>query len=96
MPLRDHASFGAAFVGEFFADLSYGPAGELIIPRTQSAVDVEKAAARLDRAVREGKVEAVDGTLLDISFSTVCIHSDPPNARDVAAGMRRVLDAAQR
>ncbi|MBN9047288.1 MAG: 5-oxoprolinase subunit PxpA [Rhizobiales bacterium] len=87
---------GAAFVGEFFADLSYGPAGELIIPRTQSAVDVEKAAARLDRAVREGKVEAVDGTLLDISFSTVCIHSDPPNARDVAAGMRRVLDAAQR
>jgi len=86
---------GAAFVGEFFADLSYGPAGELIIPRTHSAVDVEKAAARLERAVREGKVEAVDGTLLDVSFETVCVHSDPPNARDVAAGMRRVLDAAQ-
>ncbi|PDT64499.1 lactam utilization protein LamB [Bradyrhizobium ottawaense] len=87
---------GAHFVPEFFADLSYGPAGELIIPRTQSAVDIEKAAARLDRAVREGKVEAVDGTLLNVSFQTVCIHSDPPNARDVAAAMRRVLDTAQR
>jgi UPF0271 protein len=89
-------AIGVAFVGEFFADLNYGPAGELIIPRTHSAVDVEKAAARLERAVREGKVEAVDGAVLDISFQTVCVHSDPPNARDVAAGMRRVLDAVQR
>lgn len=87
---------GAHFVAEFFADLSYGPTGELIIPRTQSAVDVEKAAARLDRALREGKVEAADGTLLNVTFQTVCIHSDPPNARDVAAAMRRVLDTAQR
>ncbi|MGL9623109.1 5-oxoprolinase subunit PxpA [Bradyrhizobium sp. BWC-3-1] len=87
---------GTHFVAEFFADLSYGAAGELIIPRTQSAVDIEKTAARLERAVREGKVEAVDGTLLDVSFQTVCIHSDPPNARDVAAAMRRVLDTAQR
>ncbi|WP_025038421.1 5-oxoprolinase subunit PxpA [Bradyrhizobium sp. DOA9] len=87
---------GTHFVAEFFADLSYGPTGQLIIPRTQSAVDVEKAAARLDRALREGKVEAVDGTLLNIAFQTVCIHSDPPNARDVAAAMRRVLDTAQR
>lgn len=87
---------GARFVGEFFADLTYGPAGELIIPRSHSAVDIQKAAARLERALREGKVEAVDGTVLDVSFQTVCIHSDPPNARDVAAAMRRVLDTVQR
>ncbi|WP_407186924.1 5-oxoprolinase subunit PxpA [Bradyrhizobium centrosematis] len=93
---RAAKAVGAQFVAEFFADLSYGPAGELIIPRTQSAVDIEKAAARLERAVREGKVEAVDGTLLAVSFQTVCIHSDPPNARDVAAAMRHVLDTAQR
>ena len=48
------------------------------------------------KALREGKVDAVDGTVLDVSFQTVCIHSDPPNARDVAAAMRRVLDAVQR
>ncbi|TPI13848.1 5-oxoprolinase subunit PxpA [Mesorhizobium sp. B4-1-1] len=87
---------GAQFVGEFFADLTYSAAGELIIPRSHSAVDIAKAAARLERALRERKVEAVDGTVLDISFQTVCIHSDPPNARDVAAAMRRVLDAVQR
>ena len=83
---------GTSFVGEFFGDLTYGPTGELIIPRSHSAVDIERATVRLERALREGTVEAVDGTVLDISFQTVCVHSDPPNARDVAAAMRRVLD----
>ncbi len=87
---------GTPFVGEFFADLTYSPAGELIIPRKHSAVDVEAAASRLERAIRHGEVQAVDGTVIPISFDTVCIHSDPPNARDVAAAMRRVLDAAGR
>ena len=87
---------GSGFVGEFFGDLTYSPTGELIIPRSHSAVDIECATARLERALREGTVEAVDGTVLDISFQTVCIHSDPPNARDVAAAMRRVLDGAHR
>jgi len=83
---------GTRFVGEFFGDLTYSATGELIIPRRHSAVDIQWAAARLERALREGIVEAVDGTLLNVSFQTVCIHSDPPNARDVAAAMRRVLD----
>ena len=87
---------GARFVGEFFGDLTYSATGELIIPRSHSAVDIDKAAARLERALRDGTVEAVDGTVLKVSFQTVCIHSDPPNARDVAAAMRRVLDAVQR
>jgi UPF0271 protein len=87
---------GTSFVGEFFADLTYGPSGELIIPRTQSAVNIEAAKARHERAVREGMVEAVDGTVIPVVFETVCIHSDPPNARDVAAAMRSVLDAAGR
>lgn len=87
---------GVPFVGEFFADLNYGPAGNLIIPRTQSAVDLEKASARLDRALKEGKVQTADGGDLDVRFSTICIHSDPPNAREVAAAMRRVLDTVNR
>jgi 5-oxoprolinase (ATP-hydrolysing) subunit A len=86
---------GVRFVGEFFADLSYSSAGELIIPRMQPVVDVDKAASRLEMAVREGRVQAFDGTMIPVTFETVCIHSDPPNAREVAAAMRRVLDAAR-
>jgi len=83
---------GVAFVGEFFADLAYGPSGELIIPRTQSAVHIERAANRLRTAVRERTVETTDGSTIAVRFGTVCIHSDPPNANEVALAMRRVLD----
>jgi 5-oxoprolinase (ATP-hydrolysing) subunit A len=86
---------GIGFVGEFFADLSYGPAGELIIPRSHSAIDLAKASARLEMALTQGKVAATDGTVLPVTFDTICIHSDPPNARDVAVAMRVVLDACR-
>lgn len=84
---------GIPFVGEFFADLQYGPAGELIIPRVHSAVDLENCAERLRHAVSNGKVAKNDGNEMVVQFGTVCIHSDPPNAREVAATARAVLDA---
>jgi UPF0271 protein len=84
---------GIPFFGEFFADLQYGPSGELIIPRVHSAVDIERCKARLRRAATEGKVEKTDGGDMQVEFGTVCIHSDPPNARDVAVAVREVLDS---
>ena len=85
---------GIPFVGEFFADLQYAPDGSLIIPRTQTAVNVLAVEKRMQTAISTGKVTAVDGTALDVSFQTVCIHSDPPNARNVAERMREILDQA--
>lgn len=86
------AEAGIPFVREFFADLAYGPAGELIIPRKQTTVDIQKAAARLKGALENGQIDATDGTPLAIRADSVCIHSDPPNARDVAVAMRKVID----
>ena len=85
---------GIPFIGEFFADLQYAPDGSLIIPRTQTAVDVLAVEKRMQTAISTGKVTAVDGTALDVSFQTVCIHSDPPNARNVAERLREILDQA--
>ncbi|MDQ1850613.1 5-oxoprolinase subunit PxpA [Gemmobacter fulvus] len=82
------------FIGEFFGDLSYSPEGKLIIPRTHAPVDLDRAASRLSRALDDGVVEATDGTILPVSFGTVCIHSDPPNARAVAERLRAVLNQA--
>ena len=85
-------NIGIPFVGEFFADLGYGPSGELIIPRVQSAVDLDRCASRLARALETSTVSKSDGSDMKISFETICIHSDPPNARDVAATARTVID----
>ena len=90
------AEVGIEFQGEFFADLQYSPDRQLIIPRTHAPVDVEAAAARMQRALTTGTVAATDGTEFEIDFQTVCIHSDPPNASDVAARIRQVLDGQTR
>ena len=86
------AEVGVAFEGEFFADLQYDDEGGLIIPRVHSPVDLDRAAARLSRALQDGYVKSNNDKPLTIRFGTVCIHSDPPNAHDVAARMREVLD----
>lgn len=92
---HEHAAgeLGVPFVGEYFPDLAYDREGRLIIPRSHSAIDLGAAGARMERALSRSEIVAVDGTVLKVSFGTVCIHSDPPNARDVAALMRRVIDA---
>lgn len=84
---------GVPFIGEYFPDLTYAPDGSLVIPRSHSAVDLTAITARMTRALMTGEALANDGkTVLPIRFGTVCIHSDPPNARDVASALRHVLD----
>ena len=84
---------GVPFVGEFFPDLTYAPDGSLIIPRVQSATDLALAEKRIRRALTAGELETTDGSIRPVTFGTVCIHSDPPNARDVAVLMRNILDS---
>ncbi|UHD43860.1 5-oxoprolinase subunit PxpA [Aureimonas altamirensis] len=82
---------GVPFVGEFFPDLTYAPDGSLVIPRQHSAIDLADAEERMARALADGELVTTDGSVRKVEFQTVCIHSDPPNARDVAATMRRVI-----
>lgn len=82
---------GVSFVGEFFADLEYDGTGRLIITREHPPVDPDYAATRLLRTIREGVVAATDGTLLKVSFKTICMHSDTPNAPDIARALRTAL-----
>ncbi|MCG2623754.1 LamB/YcsF family protein [Arthrobacter sp. I2-34] len=84
---------GVPFVGELYVDLNYGAAGQLLIQRRPEPTDPAAAAERVRRVLAEGVVEAVDGTLLNISFESVCVHSDAPNAVDVAAAVREALSA---
>lgn len=86
------AEMGVPFVGEFFPDLTYAPDGSLIIPRVHGVIDLAIVERRLRRAL-SGELETTDGGMRPVSFGTVCIHSDPPNARDVAALMRQIIDS---
>ena len=89
---------GHGFVAEFYADLGYDDDGGLIITREHEAVDPAEAAKRCLRAIEEGKTASVNGVDVEVGADCICVHSDTPNAIEVAQAVREAvkpyLDAA--
>lgn len=84
---------GLQVVEEVFADRTYQPDGSLT-PRSQTNAiihDPDLAISRVIRMVREGKVEGVDGTDIEIKADTICIHGDEPRALDFAVKLNEAL-----
>lgn len=82
---------GHAFVAEYYADLEYDDNGGLIITREHAAVDAEKAARRCVRAIEEGKTESVNGVDVEVGADCICVHSDTPNAVEIARAVREAV-----
>jgi UPF0271 protein len=79
---------GHAFIAEYYADLGYNDDGTLIITREHKAVDPAEAASRCLRAIAEGKTKSVHGRDVPVGADSICIHSDTPNAVEVARAVR--------
>jgi len=84
---------GHRFIAEYYADLDYTDAGGLIITREHPPVDAARAAARCLRAIRDGLTESVGGKDVRVGAETICVHSDTPNAVEIAEVLRRALTA---
>lgn len=82
---------GVGFQPEFFADLEYDDNGGLIITREHDAVDPAFAGRRVVDAVRDGKIASINGQPLQVHAETICIHSDTPNAVDIAEAVQKAL-----
>jgi UPF0271 protein len=82
---------GLSFISEYYADLDYDDDGNLIITREHHAVDPRQAAQRAMRAVREGKVASVNGKDVRVRADCICVHSDTPNAVDVARAVKTAV-----
>ena len=82
---------GHDFLAEFYADLGYNDDGSLIITREHEPVDPETAAKRCLRAIEEGITESVNGVPVEVGASCICVHSDTPNAIEVARAVRRAI-----
>ncbi len=87
---------GLATVSEVFCDRAYEASGDLVprgIPGSL-VTDPLAAAARLLGMLRDGTVEAIDGTRVAVTPETACIHGDTPGAAPFAAALRAALAAA--
>lgn len=83
---------GIRVVGEIYPDLIYAPDGSLILQREKHETDVAFAAAQVRRYVETGKVEANDGSLIELDAESLCIHGDGPNSVQVADAIRATLE----
>ncbi len=73
--------------------LDYNAQGGLNITREHDAWDPQMAAERVIRAVEEGIVRCEDGNDVSVRADIVCVHSDTPNAVDVAKAVSEALAA---
>ena len=83
---------GHKMMAEFYVDLDYNDDGALIITREHEAKDAQEAAAKAIRAIKEGKVKSVGGKDIAVRADTICVHSDTPNAVDIAVAVRRAVE----
>ncbi len=86
---------GLRVIAEAFADRAYTPQGQLVSRREKGAVlhDSALVAERMRRLVREGVVEAVDGSLARVEAQSICVHGDSASAVEMARAVRAALES---
>jgi 5-oxoprolinase (ATP-hydrolysing) subunit A len=90
------AKAGIRLAAEGFPDRGYTADGRLA-PRSHPAgivADPDAAARRAVSMATEGRIEAVDGTTVELTVETLCVHGDAERAALRAAGVHRALLAA--
>ncbi|MBS0663808.1 MAG: LamB/YcsF family protein [Verrucomicrobia bacterium] len=87
---------GVRVAEEVFADRTYRSDGSLTPRHEPNALitDEAVAVAQVLRMVREGTVQATDGTEVPIVADTVCVHGDGVQAVEFARRLREELAAA--
>lgn len=95
MMVRIARESGLKVAREAFPDRAYLPKGTLV-PRGQPGAVILNSDEVAERAVRiatEGKVKAIDGTVIDLHADTLCFHGDNIESvqalQKVQQGMKR-------
>jgi len=81
---------------EFFGDRAYNPDGSLVSRRLPGAVihDHERVAEKVLKLVKEGKVVCIDGSEMELTAETICVHGDNPAALELVSHIRKSLQEA--
>jgi 5-oxoprolinase (ATP-hydrolysing) subunit A len=92
---RIGARHGIRVAFEFFGDRAYNPDGSLVSRKEPGSVihDQDLAALRILKLVKEGTVTAIDGTEIELTADTICVHGDNPTAVALTKKIRETLVA---
>jgi len=87
---------GFSVAAEAFADRRYEPNGSLRPRKFADAmiVDAAQAAEQALRIAEKSSIVAYDGTEIEVTARTICIHGDTPGAVNIAAAVAHRLKQA--
>jgi UPF0271 protein len=90
------ARHGIRIAFEFFGDRAYNSDGSLVSRKEPGAVihDQETVAEKVLKMVKEGRVVCKDGSEIDMTADTICVHGDNPSALALVKNIRQSLQAA--
>jgi UPF0271 protein len=91
---RVTAERGVPFVAEYYVDLDYTDDGMIVVNRAGSLRDLGEVSERAARALSEGTTISTSGAIVPVRAESFCVHSDLPNAVDVARTVRDVISRA--
>lgn len=76
------AQAGLRSIAEAFADRAYNPDGSLVSRTQPGAVltDLSEITDHVLRLAVDGKIQAADGTVIDVAADSICVHGDTPGA----------------
>lgn len=85
---------GLGVLNEAFADRRYREDGQLVSRETTGALltDPEMAARQAFTLARGEALLALEGASLRVRADTICLHSDTPNALDIARAVHAALN----
>ena len=89
------SALGLRVAHEVFAERAYGADGRLAPRGTPGAVieHLDASLAQVRRLLRDGVVDARDGSAIPLRADTLCLHGDRPDAVAFARALRTVLES---
>lgn len=78
---------------EFFGDRAYRADGSLVSRKQPGAVidDPQAAADQVLKMVQQNRVRCLDGTQIEMTADTICVHGDNPAALTLIKKIRQTL-----
>jgi len=85
---------GLKVAHEVFADRAYNTDGTLVSRKLPGSMIHDQAIAleRIKMMITEGKVEAIDGSIVPIKADSICVHGDNPQAVEFVKFIRESLE----
>ncbi len=90
------AGHGIRIAYEFFGDRAYNSDGSLVSRKEPGSVihDGDMVAEKVLKMVQEGRVVCKDGSEIELTADTICVHGDNPSALSLVRKIREALQAS--